>query len=115
MKTKQAPDLPRIYRLLAKEIDRQIAGSEVVHSTAEVTQRGLTYIVEYEYKKEFNESHHRWDEEPSGSAIESLNIYSFGIYDNDGQEVTTTVDFFPEQIEDYFNTPDYTIDHRDER
>ena len=115
MKTKQAPDLPKIYRLLAKEIDRQIGGCEVVHSTAEVTQRGLTYIVEYEYKKEYNESHHSWDEEPSGSAIESLNIYSWGIYDHDGLEVTPTIDFFPEQIESYFNTPDYTIDHRDER
>jgi hypothetical protein len=47
--------------------------------------------------------------------VESLNIYSWCIYDHDGMEVTSTIDFFPERIEEYFNTPDYTIDHRDER
>lgn len=112
MKVRKEPDLPKIYRMLAKRIDQDTAGVECTTGEAEVRHRGLTYWVHYTFRREYNDCHCSYDEEPTGSATTSLSIDEFEVLDFDDNRVQITFD--PSQIEQYFTTPDYTIDHRDE-
>ena len=113
MKTRKEPDLPIIYWMLAKRIDADTSGAECTTGEAEVRHRGLTYWVHYTFRREYNDCHYSYDEEPAGSSTTSLTIDDFEVLDFEDNRVDTTFD--PYRIEEYFGTADYTIDHRDER
>ena len=112
MKTRKEPDLPIIYWMLAKRIDADTSGAECTTGEAEVRHRGLTFWVYYTFTREYMGTHSSYDEEPTGNAITSLRIEEWRVFDTNDDDVSVTFD--PSQIESYFNTPDYTIDYRDE-
>jgi hypothetical protein len=106
-------DLTQVYRKLAKRIDAETVGCECTRQETEITVRGITFWVFYNFTREYLGTHSSYDEEPSGKDITSLRIEEWNAFDKNGDTVSVTFD--PSQIEEYFNTPDYLINHRDER
>lgn len=84
--------LQEIYRKLADQIRRDTDGAEIATGTAEITDRGLTYIVDYEIRREWNTGHSDYDSEPDTRVFESVEITDSGVYDSDGWKVNVHFD-----------------------
>jgi type IV secretory pathway component VirB8 len=106
-------DMPEVYRKLIEKIEAETIGCECTSQESEIIHRDTTFLVYYHFQREYLGTHSSYDEEPTGNAITSLNIESWTAFDANGESVNVTFD--KEEIENYFNTPDYSIDHRDER
>lgn len=105
-------DMPQVYRKLAKRIDTETIGCECTTQETEIRVQNITFWVYYTFTREYMGMHSSGDEEPTGNAITSLRIEEWRVFDTNDDDVSVTFD--PSKIENYFNTPDYTIDHRDE-
>lgn len=98
-----------VTRLLKSRIEADTIGVEADQLEAEVTYNGRLYWVSYTFRREYGDVHHSYDEEPTGSDRTGLTIHEWGVFDDDGNQVSDAI-IDTAALEEYFTTPDCTID-----
>lgn len=93
--------MKRIYQQLKERIESDTFGCEISKGESEIIYNKLMYWVSYEIRREFNDVYYSYDVEPDTRTKTHLSITDFGVFDEEGQSVTS--DFDPSVIEDMIN------------
>jgi len=94
-------ELTSVYRNLAEKIREQAGSAECSDGECEIIQDERTYWIEYSARVESNPVFLDYDSEPDNRSKMSVTIGDWGVFDDDGNNVSTT--FNPEEIEKLFD------------